>query len=228
MRVALLLCVVGCVPMQTSTSTSGSSSGMSAQPAPGGSPAGTGQNAPDNRDTGMPSHDPPAGTSTMIALSPPPGRNQDGALIGPGGPVSDVETDCGPKRDHCVRGSYFAQGGRGGLEPVYIFEGRFWTWEGKPASNDFAYPTAPATAENLANAREVAVFKPRWEHETNLLPRSEQEALIGGQWQKIAIGAVNPAAGTFDHHAGGANSGGFTYKFEQARVLLKWVKAKPE
>jgi hypothetical protein len=157
MRMALLLWLVGCVPVQSSSSgtspTPGGQPMPSSQPA-NGSPAGTGQNAPDNRDTGMPSRDPAPGLSTMIPLSPPPGRNQDGALIGPGGPVSDVETDCGPKRDHCVRGSYFAQGGRGGLEPVYIFEGRFYTWEGKPASNDFAYRTAPATAENLAKARE--------------------------------------------------------------------------
>jgi hypothetical protein len=196
-------------------------------PAPNGSPPGTGQNAPDYRSTGLPSHDPPPGLSTMVALSPPPGRNEDGALIGPGGPVSDVETDCGPKRDHCVRGSFFAQGGRGGLQPVYIFEGRFWTWEGKPA-NDSAYRTAPATAENLAKAREVAVFKPRWDHETNLLPRSEQEALIGGQWLKIGIGEIHAAAGTFDHSSGGEGSGGYTYKFEQARVLLDWIKPKPE
>jgi hypothetical protein len=226
MRMALLLWLVGCVPVQSSSS--GTSSTPGGQPMPSGqpangSPAGTGQNAPDNRDTGMPSRDPAPGLSTMIPLSPPPGRNQDGALIGPGGPVSDVETDCGPKRDHCVRGSYFAQGGRGGLEPVYIFEGRFYTWEGKPASNDFAYRTAPATAENLAKAREVAVFKPRWEHETNLLPRSEQEALIGGQWLKVGIGEIHAADGTFEH-----SNRGIVYKFEQSRVLLDWVKAKPD
>ena len=218
MRVAFVVCVAGCA-IQTSSSTS--SSGYGPSPAVQGQPAATGQSAPDTRDTGMPSHDPPA-TSTMIALSPPPGRNADGALIGPGGPVSDVETDCGPAHDHCVRGSFFAQGGRGGIEPVYIFEGRFWTWEGKPASNDFAYRTAPATAENIAKAREVAVFKPRWDHETNLLPRSEQEALIGGQWLKVGIGEIRPD-GTFEH-----SNRGIYYKLDQARVLLDWIKAKPE
>jgi hypothetical protein len=53
--------------------------------------------------------------------------------------------------------------------------------------------------------------------------RSEQEALIGGQWLKVSIGEIHAAEGTFEY-----SNRGIRYKFEQSRVLLTWVRAKPE
>jgi hypothetical protein len=46
--------------------------------------------------------------------------------------------------------------------------------------------------------------------------------LIGGQWLKVGIGEIRPD-GTFEN-----SNRGIYYKLEQARVLLDWIKAKPE
>ena len=194
---------------------------MPSSPAASSTGAPTGQAAPDTRDTGLPSRDPPGGY-TMIALSPAPARNNDGALVGPGGPVSDQETDCGASAQKCLRGSYFAKGGEG-MVPVYLFEGRFHTWDGKFANIDFAYRNVPATAQTLANARIAVVFKPRRPYENHLIPRSEDEALVDGFWLEVNPKEVNAADGTFEH-----SNTGIRYKFEQARALLDWIKDKPE
>jgi len=162
----------------------------------------------------------------MVQLQPPPVRSADGTIVGPGGPLSAAPADCGPAHDHCLRGSYFANTGdygEIGLKPVFIFEGKFYRWRGTDADQDYAFRSAPATAQNLPTAHnsQAIVFLPRKDSETHTLPRSEQEALIDGVWQEVDIGEIQTAAGTFK-----TPDGRLTFKFEQARVLLDSVHAK--
>ena len=227
MRVALLLCVVGCVPIKTSSSSSSSASGYSSSSSSSGEP--TGQNAPDNRDTGTPSREPPAGLATMIALSPPPTRLADGTVSPPGGPLSTAAADCSAAKGHCLRGTYFANtgrtgSGRGALTPVFIFEGMFYTWDGKPTDRlDAAFRNTAATPQNLVGARQVVVFEPSKQTDFNEIPRNEWEALVDGNWNTTTADTdgINAAAGTFENKNLVA-----TYKIGSSRVMLEWINAK--
>jgi len=222
MRTAVFFCLAGCT-LQTSTSSSFGPRSSQTQTQTQSDPAATGQNAPDNRDPGGPSRQPPAGLSTEIALSPPPGKNQDGTVAGPGGPIGTAPATCGPARGHCLRGSFFANAGdTGGYSPVFIFDGEFYLWTGQKARQDYAYKSVPATAANLATARQAVVFRPSDENVLYTLPQTEQEALIEGNWANVSIrrDTIDASAGTFE------DDSGHKWKFEYSRALLDWIHAK--
>jgi hypothetical protein len=184
--------------------------------------------------------DDPAGPAEAaqpaIALDPKPAafRDADGTLHGPGGPVSSDAGDCGPAQNHCLRAngwfaSGFYEGPRVPRRPVFQLDGHWYTWRGEPAKGGSIYRTAPATLENLSQAREVFVFLAERKGAgataptgalMSAIPRSEQEALTARRWTRISIYSIDAKAGTF------TADDDFTYQIAAARVAFYSSEAR--
>ena len=218
MRIAWLLLVSGCVAgFKTNTSSSsssgpsGSSSSTTASDDGRRGPIDNAGRAPDG-----PSRQPPAGRSTEIALSPGPSRNGD-VVVGPGGPISEKEADCSGANGHCLRGSYFCK--TMNFQPVFIFEGKFYTWKGQDCGQDYAFKTVPATPENIRDGTRILVLITD-DESSSRQATSESDALVNGQWYETSVTAVDAAAGKFTDGRGGR------WKIANARVMLDWIHAK--
>jgi hypothetical protein len=151
---------------------------------------------------------------TEIKLSSGPTRGSDGKVVGPGGPLSDKEMDCSGANGHCLRGSYFCKTEH--WRPVFIFEGKFYTWKGNDCGQDYAFKTIPATPENIKDGTRVLVLVTEDESGSRQAT-SEVDALMTGNWYESSVSAVDAAAGKF------TDGRGSRWKIANARVMLEWV-----
>jgi hypothetical protein len=160
--------------------------------------------------------------------SPPAGRDKDGKIHGPGGPISADARECGPAQNHCLRGNaWFANGvehkstAPHPRTPVFELDGHWYSYKGTPAQGGTVYRTKPATAANLNSGREVYLyFEPPTGKATvestyvgGTLPKSEKEALTVQRWGQIVPYDIDAAKGTF-------KADGLTYRIDAARVAF--------
>jgi len=135
----------------------------------------------------------------------------------PGGPLSGEPRDCGPAKDHCMRGeAWFGTGFMDehestGMRPVFPLDGKWYTWRGTLVHWGTAYRTKAATASTLMSGRQAIVFAPGKEAGAGKLPRTELEALTSRRWSVVIVEAVDGAAGTFTSDRG-------TYAVDTARI----------
>ncbi len=149
--------------------------------------------------------------------SPPAYRDGDGVVHGPGGPISEDPSDCSPAKNHCMRGNAWftismvdSDDGRIHelMQPVFIFEGHWYSWKGKAADNGTVKRTRPATLETLKIGREVYVYVARGD---GAVPASAKEALTARQWDDVSPYTIDAKAGTFF-------ADGQTYPISAARI----------
>jgi hypothetical protein len=136
---------------------------------------------------------------------PPAHLTAGGVVEGPGGPISDAPADCGPEHNHCLRGNaYFMYGSSLALSPVFEFQGKWYTWEGRQVDVGHVYRTRPVRADTVRAARFLFVYAEpidgRNLRDTNvygILPTSERDALTSGRWTGVrGIKEVDAAHGT--------------------------------
>jgi hypothetical protein len=165
---------------------------------------------------------------------PPAHRDADGKQQGPGGPISDTPSDCGPEHNHCLRGNaWFTDAFEGGevhapRVPVYTLDGHFYTWKRGKLVDGRVWRSRPATAATLQKAREVYVFvEPTPGQATfkrsdvfGVFPKSEKDALTSGHWSYVNVYTVDAAAGTF------VDSNAMTFKIATAREAFDLRETK--
>jgi hypothetical protein len=148
---------------------------------------------------------------------PPAYRDGEGVVHGPGGPIAEEPGDCGPARNHCLRGNAWFTGSEISSDdgrihhlmlPVFIFEGHWYSWKGKHADNGTVKRTRPATLDTLKIGHDVYVFVPRGDGK---VPASPKAALTARQWDAVAPYTIDAKAGTFF-------ADGQTYSIAAARV----------
>jgi hypothetical protein len=140
--------------------------------------------------------------------------------VPPGGPISEDERDCGPAKNHCMRGNAWLATGisgpadiRGAATAAFPFDGHWYTYSGEQAEST-VYRTKPATADEIQHARLVWVLDVghnEFSDVKSFLPKSEKEALTTRRWQSVSPESVDAKAGTF-------TAGRTLYKIEAARV----------